>query len=149
MPVYDETPAHSFLRMLDPKNGLAPGDPAKIKMAARIIESVDVERAPLRVVLESQTPENTIAVLRKRIEGFEAHMELAASTDVPSDNDEVEPCPLSGRTREHLCSAALDSPSPPLSKTDFVHVETQRFPTIPAEPLDGNRRYRGYYRSTA
>src|SRR5579864_6635647 len=37
MPVYDETPAHAFLRMLDPKNGLAPGDPAR--MAARIIES--------------------------------------------------------------------------------------------------------------
>jgi NAD(P)-dependent dehydrogenase (short-subunit alcohol dehydrogenase family) len=26
MPIYDETPAHSFLPMLDPKNGLAPGD---------------------------------------------------------------------------------------------------------------------------
>src|SRR5271154_2845588 len=25
--IYDKTPAHSFLRMLDPKNGLAPGDP--------------------------------------------------------------------------------------------------------------------------
>jgi len=25
MPIYDQTPAHSFLRMLDPKNGLAPG----------------------------------------------------------------------------------------------------------------------------
>jgi hypothetical protein len=24
MPIYDQTPAHSFLRMLDPKNGLAP-----------------------------------------------------------------------------------------------------------------------------
>src|ERR687887_1958796 len=28
MSVYDGTPAHSFLRMLDPQNGLAPGDPA-------------------------------------------------------------------------------------------------------------------------
>jgi NAD(P)-dependent dehydrogenase (short-subunit alcohol dehydrogenase family) len=37
MPVYDDTPAHSFLRMLDdPESGLAPGDPAR--MAARIIE---------------------------------------------------------------------------------------------------------------
>jgi hypothetical protein len=44
MPIYDQTPAHSFLRMLDPKNGLAPGDPAR--MAARIIESVDVSPAP-------------------------------------------------------------------------------------------------------
>jgi hypothetical protein len=34
--------------MLDPKNGLAPGDPAR--MAARIIESADVEPAPLRML---------------------------------------------------------------------------------------------------
>ena len=81
MPVYDNTPAHSFLRMLDPKNGLAPGDPAR--MAARIIESVDVEPAPLRMVLGSQALESTLATLRKRIAGFEAQTELAASTDFP------------------------------------------------------------------
>ena len=82
MPIYDQTPAHSFLKMLDPKNGLAPGDPAR--MAARIIESVDVEPAPLRMVLGSQALESTLATLRKRIEGFEAQRELAASTDFPS-----------------------------------------------------------------
>jgi NAD(P)-dependent dehydrogenase (short-subunit alcohol dehydrogenase family) len=82
MPVYDETPAHSFLRMLDPKNGLAPGDPAQ--MAAHIIESVDVEPAPLRIVLGSQALASTIATLRKRIAGFEAQTELAASTDFPA-----------------------------------------------------------------
>jgi NAD(P)-dependent dehydrogenase (short-subunit alcohol dehydrogenase family) len=81
MPIYDETPAHGFLRMLDPKNGLAPGDPAR--MAARIIESVDVEPAPLRIVLGSQALESTLATLRKRIAGFEAQTELAASTDFP------------------------------------------------------------------
>ena len=81
MPVYDQTPAHSFLKMLDPKNGLAPGDPAR--MAARIIESVDVEPAPLRMVLGSQALESTLASLRKRIEGFEAQTKLAASTDFP------------------------------------------------------------------
>jgi len=81
MPVYDRTPAHSFLRMLDPKNGLAPGDPAR--MAARIIESVDVEPAPLRLVLGSQALESTLATLRKRIAGFEAQTQLAASTDFP------------------------------------------------------------------
>ncbi len=81
MPIYDGTPAHSFLRMLDPKNGLAPGDPAR--MAARIIESVDVEPAPLRVVLGSQALEGTVATLRKRIASFEAQTELAASTDFP------------------------------------------------------------------
>jgi NAD(P)-dependent dehydrogenase (short-subunit alcohol dehydrogenase family) len=81
MPIYDKTPAHSFLRMLDPKNGLAPGDPAR--MAARIIESVDVEPAPLRMVLGSQGLEGTLATLRKRIADFEGQTELAASTDFP------------------------------------------------------------------
>lgn len=81
MPIYDDTPAHSFLRMLDPANGLAVGDPAR--MAARIIGSVDVEPAPLRMVLGSQALTSTIATLRKRINGFEAQTELAASTDFP------------------------------------------------------------------
>ena len=81
MPVYDPTPAHAFMRMLDPKNGLAPGDPAK--MATRIIESVDVSPAPLRMVLGSQALDGTLATLRKRIAGFEAQTDLAASTDFP------------------------------------------------------------------
>ncbi|WP_024285502.1 hypothetical protein [Cellulomonas sp. KRMCY2] len=69
------------LRMLDAANGLAPGDPAR--MAAAIIASVDVEPAPLRMVLGSQALDGTVAVLRERIVGFEAQRELAASTDVP------------------------------------------------------------------
>jgi NAD(P)-dependent dehydrogenase (short-subunit alcohol dehydrogenase family) len=81
MPIYDQTPAHSFLRMLDPKNGLAPGNPAR--MAARIIESVDVNPAPLRMVLGSQALQGTLSTLRKRIADFEAQTELAASTDFP------------------------------------------------------------------
>ncbi len=80
-PIYDKTPAHSFLQMLDPRNGLAPGDPAR--MAARIIESVDVEPAPLRIVLGSQALASTLTTLRKRIASFEAQTELAASTDFP------------------------------------------------------------------
>jgi len=81
MAVYDQTPAHSFLRMLDPKNGLAPGDPAR--MAARIIESVDINPAPLRMVFGSQALQGTLSTLRKRIADFEAQTELAASTDFP------------------------------------------------------------------
>ena len=81
-PIYYQNPAHSFLRMLDPQNGLAPGDPAR--MAARIIESVDVEPAPLRMVLGSQALEGTLATLRKRITDFQAQTQLAASTDFPS-----------------------------------------------------------------
>jgi hypothetical protein len=53
-------------------------------MATRIIESADVEPAPLRLVLGSQALESTIAILRQRIEGFEAQTELAASMDFPS-----------------------------------------------------------------
>jgi NAD(P)-dependent dehydrogenase (short-subunit alcohol dehydrogenase family) len=80
-PTYDDNPAHSFLRMLDPKNGLAPGDP--VRMAARIIESVDIDPAPLRMVLGSIALETTLISLRKRIAGFEAQVDLAASTDFP------------------------------------------------------------------
>jgi hypothetical protein len=53
-------------------------------MAARIIESVDVEPAPLRFILGSQALDSTIATLRARIEGFEAQRGLAASTDFPN-----------------------------------------------------------------
>ena len=82
LPAYDETPAHSFLAMLDPATGgLAPGDPAR--MAARIIESVEIEPAPLRLLLGSQALESTLATLRNRIAGFEAQAQLAASTDFP------------------------------------------------------------------
>lgn len=81
MPEYDATPAHAFQRMLDPANGLAPGDPAR--MAARIIDSVDTEPAPLRMMLGSQALESTIDTLRRRIADFETQTELAASTDFP------------------------------------------------------------------
>jgi NAD(P)-dependent dehydrogenase (short-subunit alcohol dehydrogenase family) len=79
---YEGNPAHAFRRMLEPKNGLAPGDPAR--MAARIIESVDVEPAPMRLVLGSLALQSTIDTLRRRIDGFEAQRELAASTDFPA-----------------------------------------------------------------
>jgi hypothetical protein len=52
-------------------------------MAARIIESVNVEPAPLRMVLGSQALEGTLTTLRKRIADFETQKELAASTDFP------------------------------------------------------------------
>jgi len=82
LPVYDATPAHAFLRMLDPANGLAPGDPAR--MAARIIESVEIEPAPLRMVLGSLALSSTLETLRKRVADFETQTALAASTDFPA-----------------------------------------------------------------
>ena len=51
--------------MLDASKGLAPGDPAR--MAKRIIESVDKEPAPLRMVLGSQALSATISRLKERI----------------------------------------------------------------------------------
>jgi NAD(P)-dependent dehydrogenase (short-subunit alcohol dehydrogenase family) len=66
MPAYDDTPAHSFLKMLDPATGgLAPGDPAR--MATAIIASVDQEPAPLRIMLGSQALESTRAALGTRL----------------------------------------------------------------------------------
>ena len=76
---YDNTPAHACQKMLDRKNGLAAGDPER--MAARIIESVDITPAPLRMVLGSGALKTTIEVLKKRLEDFKGQEQLAASTD--------------------------------------------------------------------
>ena len=80
MPEYDNTPTHAFLKMLDPANGLAPGDPAK--MATRIIETVDQNPAPLHVVLGSQALQATIERLSKRLDEYKGETDLAASTDI-------------------------------------------------------------------
>ena len=82
MPEYDGNPAHAFLKMLDPVNGLAPGDPAR--MAARIIESVDKEPAPMRMVFGSQALASTISTLKARVADYETQTGLAASTDFPA-----------------------------------------------------------------
>ena len=82
MPEYDNTPAHAFQRMLDPAHGLAPGDPAR--MAARIINSVDIEPAPLRMMLGSQALESTIDTLRQRIDDFEQQTDLARLHRLPA-----------------------------------------------------------------
>ncbi|MCT3309997.1 SDR family oxidoreductase [Lactiplantibacillus pentosus] len=82
MKEYDENPAHAFMKMLDPANGLAPGDPAR--MAARIIESVDQPDTPLHMVLGSQALASTIATIEKRLAEYQTEKELAASTDFPA-----------------------------------------------------------------
>ncbi|KRL15645.1 short chain dehydrogenase [Levilactobacillus zymae DSM 19395] len=81
MPAYDDNPAHAFLAMLDPANGLAPGDPQR--MAARIIESVDQTPAPLHMVLGSDAREKTIARLQERLAEYQSEADLAASTNFP------------------------------------------------------------------
>ncbi|GAP04962.1 SDR family oxidoreductase [Fructobacillus tropaeoli] len=81
MPEYDDSDTHAFLKMLNPDNGLAIGDP--IKMVTRIIESVEVTPAPLRLVLGSQALENTILTLEERIADFKMQTQVAKSTDFP------------------------------------------------------------------
>ncbi|MBS0941870.1 MULTISPECIES: SDR family oxidoreductase [Leuconostoc] len=81
MPEYDDSDTHAFLKMLNPDNGLAIGDP--VKMVTRIIESVEVTPAPLRLVLGSQALENTILTLEERIADFKGQTQVAKSTDYP------------------------------------------------------------------
>ena len=81
MPEYEGNPAHTFQKMLDPQNGLAPGDP--YRMAARIIESVDLNPVPMRLIFGSQALESTITRLKERIADYETQVDLAASTDFP------------------------------------------------------------------
>ena len=50
-------------------------------MAERIIESVDIEPAPLRMVLGSQALSSTISTLKARLADFESQKEIAGSTD--------------------------------------------------------------------
>lgn len=82
IPAYDG-PTHAFMKMLDPANGLAPGDPER--MAARIIESADETPAPLHMVLGSEALKNTIERLETRVAEYKNETELAASTDFPAD----------------------------------------------------------------
>ncbi len=81
LPAYAGNPARSFEKMLDPANGLAVGDPAR--MAAAIIDSADQQPAPLRMVLGSQALDSTISTLETRLADFHTQKELAASTDFP------------------------------------------------------------------
>jgi NAD(P)-dependent dehydrogenase (short-subunit alcohol dehydrogenase family) len=79
LPVYAGNPARSFEKMLDPANGLAAGDPAR--MATAIIDSVEQHPAPLRMVLGSQALDTTVSALEKRLAEFRTQKDLAAATD--------------------------------------------------------------------
>lgn len=83
MPEYDDTPTHAFLKMLDPKNGLAPGDPNK--MASRIIEVADQEQVPLHLVLGSQALKATTDRLSERLKEYQTEEEIAKSTDIEEE----------------------------------------------------------------
>lgn len=83
MPEYEH--CHGFLNMLDPENGLAPGDP--VEMSRRIIESADLTPAPMRMVLGSQALKATIERLEERVADYKTQTELAASTDIVTVQD--------------------------------------------------------------
>lgn len=78
MPEYEH--CHGFLNMLNPENGLAPGDP--MEMSRRIIESADLAPAPMRMVFGSQALKATIERLEERVADYKTQTELAASTNI-------------------------------------------------------------------
>lgn len=72
--------AHGFLDMVNPEKGLAPGDP--VKMAARIIESLDMEPAPVHLAFGSKAWDQIITELSERLASYVKLKDLSCSTDV-------------------------------------------------------------------
>ncbi len=77
-PAYDNTPA-AMVRGAKDRSRPPLGDPAK--MATKIIESADVEPAPMRLVLGSDSYKFVTAALRERLAQIEPQEAAAASTD--------------------------------------------------------------------
>ena len=73
---YDISPAHNYLtRTMTP----SPGNPMLI--AARIIESANINPAPLRVILGKEAIEETITTLESRLTVYKSQIKIAATTD--------------------------------------------------------------------
>ena len=66
--------------MLNPKNGLAPGDPNR--MAARMIKSADVDPVPQPLVLGSQAMEGTPNHHAKAYRGLRGTDPTSSSRDL-------------------------------------------------------------------
>jgi NAD(P)-dependent dehydrogenase (short-subunit alcohol dehydrogenase family) len=79
LPAYDNSPA-AMVRGAKDRSRPPLGDPAK--MAARIIDSADMEPAPMRLVLGSDSYRFVTAALRERLAQIEPQAAAAASTDV-------------------------------------------------------------------
>ncbi|MBT2547650.1 SDR family oxidoreductase [Arthrobacter sp. ISL-65] len=73
---YEGNPAHAFRGLIGVE---ALGDTGK--MVAAMIDSVDVEPAPLRLLLGSDAYGTTHQVLQDRLTALEAQKQLASSTD--------------------------------------------------------------------
>jgi len=78
---YKNTPAAMVRAMVNDTSRLPPGDP--VKMASVMIESVDQEPAPKRIVLGSDSWGIIQKALSERLACVEAQKDLAASTDFP------------------------------------------------------------------
>ncbi|HEY0215543.1 MAG TPA: SDR family oxidoreductase [Cellulomonas sp.] len=76
---YDVTPVAAVRRMLEAGDHVAPGDP--VRMASAMIDSVDVEPAPLRLVLGSDSWRGITAALEQRLAAVRAQEASAALTD--------------------------------------------------------------------
>lgn len=79
---YDDSPA-VLVRGVQDRGHPSVGDPAK--MAARIIASADVEPAPLRLVLGSDSHWFILGALRERLAQVEAQADTASNTDWSDD----------------------------------------------------------------
>jgi NAD(P)-dependent dehydrogenase (short-subunit alcohol dehydrogenase family) len=82
MEAYKGTPAAMVHMMIKDTSRLPPGDPAK--MSAIIIDSVDQEPAPKRIVLGTDAFRIIQKALAERLAAVEAQKDLAASTDIPA-----------------------------------------------------------------
>lgn len=76
---YDVSPAAMTRRINDPSLPPSPGDP--VKMAQAMIDSVDLDPAPLRLVLGSDAYNAMHQGLTERLAALEAQQDLATTTD--------------------------------------------------------------------
>lgn len=83
MDAYNGTPAGITRTILQDRSRLPIGDPGR--MAKMMIESVDQNPAPKRIVLGSDSYTVIQKALKERLAAVEAQKDVAFSTDLPSD----------------------------------------------------------------
>lgn len=80
MSVYENTPAGEVRRAVAAGAFPLPGDPDK--MAQAMIDSVDIEPAPLRLTLGSDAYRDVRAALAGRLAALDAQRDVALATDI-------------------------------------------------------------------
>ena len=73
---YDISPAHNYLNKTSTPS---PGNPMLV--AARIIESANINPAPLRIILGKEAIEETISTLESRLSVYKSQVNIAPKTD--------------------------------------------------------------------